>query len=62
MKIKGTNHRSAFRSGPVCENYAIFVSKDTRRFLIKMMLEMNESNGDFVWQSRTNCFICKLVS
>ena len=65
VKIQGTDHRSAFRSGPVYGNYAIFVSKNTRRFLIgqkKMMLEMNESNGDFVWQSRTKCFICKLVS
>ena len=50
VNVQGSDHGRAFRSRPVYENYAIFVSKDARRFPIcqkKMMLQMNECNEDY---------------
>ena len=65
VKLQGSDHGKAFSSGPVYGNYAIFVSKDARRFPIgknKMMLQMNESNKDYLWQNSIKCFTCNFIS
>ena len=44
MKLQGTDHGNRLKSGPVYGNYAIYVSKDARRFptyrkLLKLEME-----------------------
>ena len=45
MKIQGTDHGGDLTSGPVYGNYAIYVSKDARRFPSSRKMLMLEMEG-----------------
>ena len=45
VKIQGTDHGSAFRSGPVYGNYALYISKNAQRFpTYRKMLQLEMEN------------------
>ena len=47
VKIQGTDHGSSLKSGPVYGNYALYVSKNARRFpTYRQMLQLEMANGN----------------
>ena len=46
VKVQGTDHGSAFKSGPVYGNYAIYVSRNANRFPVyRKMLQLEMENS-----------------